>query len=206
MATLTEIPPPMRVTDAMFQEAHATVDSRLKRLLRSVLVPLLARWTRNEIGEGFQWGQPLSLPRGEARIGRYVYVGGHGLMECPISIGDFCMISTHVCFIGDDHLVDQVGTPTRLAFPTEPRPVTILEADCWIGQGATIKQGVTIGRGAVVAAGAVVTRSVPPFGIVGGVPARLLKNRFSEAECAKHDENVLGVLPSGTKRASQAVE
>lgn len=190
MVRLPEIPPPMRVTDVMFQQARASIDSPLKRLLRSVIVPLLARWTGNEIGEGFQWGRPLSLPRGEARIGRYAYIGAHGLMKCPISIGDFCMISTHVCFIGDDHLIDQAGTPTRLAFPSTQRPVTILEADCWIGQGATIKQGITIGRGAVVAAGALVTRSVPAYTIVGGVPARIIRPRFSSEEQELHDRRV----------------
>jgi chloramphenicol O-acetyltransferase type B len=197
-ASLAEIPAPMRVSDAMVKRARISIDGKLKRFLRSLLVPILAIRTQNEIGEGFQWGYPLSLPDGEARIGRYAYVGGHGLMKCPISIGDFCMISTHVCFIGDDHLTDQLGTPTRLAFPSEKRPTTILEADCWIGQGATIKQGVTIGRGAVIAAGAIVTRSVPPYAIVGGVPARVLRSRFSEQECAAHDESVFGKSRSET--------
>jgi acetyltransferase-like isoleucine patch superfamily enzyme len=193
----------MRVTEALFEQARTTIDRPLKRLVRYLIVPLLARWTRNEIDEGFQWGTPLSLPKGEARIGRFAYVGGGGLMECPISIGDFCMVSTNVFFVGDDHLVDQVETPTRLAFPTAPRPVTVLEADCWIGHGATIKQGVTIGRGAVVAAGAVVTRSVPPYGVVGGVPARMLKSRFSPEDCARHDANVIG-LPYASPDARHA--
>ena len=58
-------------------------------------------------------------------------------------------------------------------------PVTIGN-DVWIGAGAIILDGVTIGDGAVIAAGAVVVRDVEPYSIVGGVPAKLIRNRFNE--------------------------
>jgi phosphonate metabolism protein (transferase hexapeptide repeat family) len=53
--------------------------------------------------------------------------------------------------------------------------------DCWIGHGAIILPGVTVGDGAVIAAGAVVSRSVAPYSVVGGVPARPIRQRFSDA-------------------------
>jgi maltose O-acetyltransferase len=56
----------------------------------------------------------------------------------------------------------------------ENSPV-IIEDDCWIGAKATILKGVTIGKGAVVAVGAVVTKNVPPYSIVAGVPAQIVK-------------------------------
>jgi phosphonate metabolism protein (transferase hexapeptide repeat family) len=57
---------------------------------------------------------------------------------------------------------------------------TLLGPDCWIGHGAIIKPDITIGAGAIVAAGAVVTKDVPPFAIVAGVSASLIRYRFSE--------------------------
>ncbi len=54
--------------------------------------------------------------------------------------------------------------------------------DVWIGQGATLLAGITVGDGAIVASGAVVTNSVPPYAIVGGVPARVIRYRFLQDE------------------------
>lgn len=54
----------------------------------------------------------------------------------------------------------------------------VIEDDVWIGANVTITAGITIGRGSVLAAGAVVTKDVPPFSIMGGVPARRLRSRL----------------------------
>jgi len=63
----------------------------------------------------------------------------------------------------------------------ESRKVTI-EDDVWVGHGAAILKGVTIGTGAVVGAGAVVTKDVPPYAVVGGVPARILRYRKANGD------------------------
>ena len=59
-------------------------------------------------------------------------------------------------------------------------PVTHIGSDVWIGTGVTIKSGVTIGDGCFIGAGAVVTHDIPPFSIAVGVPARVIKYRFSK--------------------------
>ena len=63
----------------------------------------------------------------------------------------------------------------------------IVEDDVWIGARAIILKGVTIGKGSVVGAGAVVTKTIPPYSIVGGVPAKILRRRFSNEEIIKHE-------------------
>ena len=61
----------------------------------------------------------------------------------------------------------------------------IVEDEVWIGDDSWIKSGVHIGKGAIIATGAIVTKDVPPYAIVGGVPAQIIKYRFSE-EIIKH--------------------
>ncbi|MBB1304071.1 sulfotransferase domain-containing protein [Pseudoalteromonas sp. SR43-5] len=68
----------------------------------------------------------------------------------------------------------------RKALDAIRKPKTIIGNDVWVGHGVTITAGVNIGDGAIVAAGAVVTKDVPPFSIVAGVPAQVIKFRFSE--------------------------
>jgi carbonic anhydrase/acetyltransferase-like protein (isoleucine patch superfamily) len=64
----------------------------------------------------------------------------------------------------------------------EELPQTHVENDVWIGRAATVLPGLTVGNGAIVGAGAVVTKDVPPYAIVGGVPAQLIRKRFSEED------------------------
>ena len=63
----------------------------------------------------------------------------------------------------------------------------VIEEDVWAGANVTILKGVTIGRGCIIAAGAVVTKDMPPYSIVGGVPAIAIKKRWSEEQIAEHE-------------------
>lgn len=105
---------------------------------------------------------------------------------CNLIIGNYCSIAANVVFLlGHDHRVDCLSTfPYKAEVLHEQKSEAIskgdiiLDDDVWIGYGATIMSGVHIGQGAVIAAGAVVTKDVPPYAIVGGVPARVIKYRF----------------------------
>ena len=103
-------------------------------------------------------------------------------------IGKYCSISWNVSIGGANHQIERLSNaPLHRVinnYPIEKYKsfdigVTVGN-DVWIGSGATILRGVTIGDGAVIGAGAVVTKDVPPYAVVGGVPARIIKYRFNE--------------------------
>jgi acetyltransferase-like isoleucine patch superfamily enzyme len=113
---------------------------------------------------------------GRMRIGRDTYLGPGFSFHCAgeVTIGRDCLFGNYVSIVDNDH-GSAVGTAIRHQ-PLEPRPVRIGD-DVWIGEKAIILRGVTIGDHAIVAAGALVRNDVPAYGIVAGVPARLIRLR-----------------------------
>ena len=111
--------------------------------------------------------------------GRNIHAGDHLIINygctildvAEVTMGDWVMIGPHVLISTVNHPLSPRGRRNRLGVA---KPVRIGD-DVWIGGHATILPGVTIGDGAVVAAGAVVTKDVPPYTVVAGVPARVIK-------------------------------
>ena len=133
-----------------------------------------------------------------ARVGRYSYIGKGATFPGKVVIGDLSMIATGCRVVGNDHIIDDPAIPMRLNFPKQARPVTIVESDVWLGVNVTLMEGVRIGRGSVVATGSIVTRSVEPYSIMAGVPARRLRARFDVADAIRHDRLLYGAeLPLG---------
>jgi acetyltransferase-like isoleucine patch superfamily enzyme len=121
------------------------------------------------------------LPRAGIKIGRDSLVGEYSVIrgQGGVEIGDRVYTSPFTQIIAVNHVFDD---PTR---PFVEQGITaegiVIEDDVWLGAGAVITDGVRVGKGAVVAAGAVVTQDVPAHTVVGGVPARILKEIDGQA-------------------------
>lgn len=110
--------------------------------------------------------------------------------EAPLTIGNKVIFGPAPTIITGDHRIDVIGKyiiDSKEKLPENDAPV-IIEDDVWCGSHVTILKGVTIGRGSVVAAGAIVTKSCPPYSIIGGIPAKVLKYRFTIDEILEHEK------------------
>lgn len=111
------------------------------------------------------------------------YNGG----DVKLSIGRFCSIGPNVVFVlSADHKTSNFSTyPFKVKITHTAKHEStskgniVLDDDVWVGCNCTILSGVHIGQGAIVAAGSVVSNDVPPYAIVGGIPAKVIKYRFS---------------------------
>jgi len=139
-----------------------------------------------------------SVGNSPIHVGRFTYgVENISIREwgegAALKIGAFCSIATSITiFLGGNHRVDWMTTfPFGHIFQEElgggdifGHPATkgdvIIGNDVWIGHGSTIMSGITIGSGAVIAANSTVVKDVMPYEVVGGNPAKLIANRFSD--------------------------
>lgn len=122
-------------------------------------------------------------------VGRYTYgnldVRNWGSENEKLIIGDFCSIANTTFVLGGNHNYSHFSTfPSKVRFLGAIReaysngPIVVSD-DVWLGIDTMVMSGVTIGQGAVVAARSVVVKDVPPYAIVGGNPAKIIKYRFS---------------------------
>lgn len=177
----------------------ADLPTRIRRLFQRKKLTLQERYPNYEIGR-HSYGGLRVIEWGEGK---------------KLKIGAFCSFGSGVkVFLGGEHRVDWV---TTFPFPVlwksaaghiEGHPHSkgdvIIGNDVWIGQEAVILSGVTIGDGAVIGTRAVVSRDVPPYAIVAGNPARLMRMRFEQHQVDRllavawwsmHDEQISKLMP-----------
>lgn len=155
----------------------------LKQVRAWVLIRFRYRGAR--VGRSFHAGKSVSIGSGFI-AGDYVYVGPQSQLPPHVHVGNYSSLSARVVIVGSDHNYDNPGVP--IVFSGRPLScVTTIGADVLIGHGAILLRGITIGNGAVVGASAMVTKDVPPYAIVAGTPAKILRYRFDERERAVHE-------------------
>lgn len=128
----------------------------------------------------------------DSRIGAFSYTGLNTIINYS-NIGKFCSIARNVDIGGFDHITDSISTLPRFRYDqmTKEKLPSLSESfspdhlcqignDVWIAAGAIVLHKATVGNGAIIGAGSVVTKDVPPYSIVAGNPATVIKMRFSE--------------------------
>jgi len=166
------------------------VRSALRRILMILYRPLFQAIGRNV------WFDPFGeYSFRTISIGNDVFLGPGTMIlasETTVEIGDKVMFGPNVSVIGGDHNTSVVGEEmfdVKQKRSDDDQPIRI-ERDVWIGAGAIILKGVTIGTGSIVAAGSVVTKSIPAYSIAAGVPATVVRARWTPEQQAEHLERL----------------
>ena len=110
---------------------------------------------------------------GDVMIGDHTRIGLHNTIIGPVSIGNHVNLAQGITVTALNHNFED--TEKRIDEQGVSTPPVVIDDDVWIGANAVILPGVHIGNHCVVAAGAVVTKDVPPHSLVGGVPAKIMK-------------------------------
>jgi len=110
---------------------------------------------------------------GDVFIGSRTRIGIGCVIIGPVTIGNSVILAQNIVVSGLNHSYEDITIPIYKQ-PATTRMITI-EDECWIGANAVITAGITIGKHSVVAAGAIVTKSIPPYSVVAGNPARVIK-------------------------------
>lgn len=143
------------------------------------------------VGNGCSLRGPGTFTGANITLGDNVTIGTNSVFlssDAKITIGNNVLFGPHVYIITGNHRVNVVGkyiTEVTEKLPENDADVVIHD-DVWIGSGVIILKGVEVGEGCVIGAGSVVTKSLEPYGIYAGNPAKRIKDRFTPEELDEH--------------------
>ena len=166
----------------------------LPKVLKKIKMIIVKSFFKS-VGKNFVFCPSDSFSYNTISVGDDVYIGPGAKFSASnsfISIGNKIMFGPNVTIMGGDHNTSQIGSymyDVKNKLPENDLPV-ILEDDIWVGCCVTILKGVSIGTGSIIAAGSVVTKSIPANSVVAGVPAKVIKNRFTDIELLEHKKRL----------------
>ncbi|MBA6116659.1 CatB-related O-acetyltransferase [Pseudomonas putida] len=176
----------------MFNLIQSIKESRYKKRIRQLGGKIAGgSKTFNKVAEAdieafVQLGH-IHIESTRVSIGAHTYIRSHSRLSLVSSIGRFCSIGSG-CVIGQEKNTHPSNWVSSHPFQYENNHLTYrpdqsfatIGHDVWMGEGATILEGVKVGTGAIVGTRALVTRDVPPYAIVGGNPAKIIRYRHPE--------------------------
>lgn len=154
-------------------------------------MPLKAAMFSDEIFTPYFEGPGITVMAGsfvtdDSRIGAYSYIG-FNVNITRAHLGKYVSVANRVSIGPGEHLLCQISTNSVFydsAYDVLTADSVVVEDDVWIGEAAIIRRGVRLGRGCVVGAMSFVNRDVPPYAVVAGVPARIIRYRFEPEKIA----------------------
>lgn len=187
----------MKISRMLIFKSIYTIIMLISKALYKFLIMPMIKSMFAKCGENVYIGKGSSFIYKNVHLGNNIYIGPNSTFMCAVAkiyIKDNVMFGPHVFIITGSHRTDVVGKfmiDVKDKLPENDKDI-VIEEDVWIGANVIILKGVTVGKGSVVAAGSIVTKNVEPYSIYAGVPAKMIKSRFSVNQIAEH-ERVINV-------------
>lgn len=135
-----------------------------------------------------QWNVEIYSPNNNVTIGNHVGINSGTIILSDVNIGNYVLIAPRCGLINRGEHIYSNPNQTIYEGGRSRSEMIVIEDDVWIGYGSTILGGVKIGQGSVVAANSLVINDVPPYSIVAGNPATIIKKRFESEDMLKHSK------------------
>lgn len=163
----------------------------IRAIYRNLLpIKFALKGTNVKIGRNCTFNSPKMI-----EIGNNVAIGSNVTLLSiykKIIIKDNVIMAHNITIVSGDHNIKKIGVPiinNHIKEENDDADI-IIEEDVWIGANVTILKGVTVGRGSVIGACALLIKNVPPYTVVGGVPAKIIGFRFSKKEVLEHEKKI----------------
>jgi acetyltransferase-like isoleucine patch superfamily enzyme len=166
-----------------FQKNHI-----LNRIRNFILFKIRYRWIEHGDNIHCQYSTTFWSPHNHIILGDCVGIGKRCTFLCDVEIGSKVAVADNVAFLNsDDHQYNIIGKSIWDSERGDKYKI-IIEDDVWIGHGSIILSPVIIKKGSIIGAGSIVTKDVSPYSIVGGNPAKVIKQRFTEDQIVQHEK------------------